>query len=74
MITVTPQVRESYVIERPEKLGADTFPGLLVLDAQLAVGLYRSGTFETDVLAMSLEKIEENHLAQTIAGRAVGHA
>jgi hypothetical protein len=45
-----------------------------VLDAQLVGSVYRFGTFETDVLAVSLEKIEENHLAQTVAGRAVGHA
>jgi hypothetical protein len=45
-----------------------------VLDAQLVGSDNESGTLEADVLAVSLEKIEENHLSQTVAGRAVGHA
>jgi hypothetical protein len=74
MVLVTAQMREGYVLQIPEKLDADAFPRPLVLDAQLVGSLYRVGTFETDVLAVSLEKIEENHLAQTVGGRAVGHA
>jgi ribosome biogenesis protein Tsr3 len=45
-----------------------------VLNAQLFGGLYQLSTLEADVLTVSLEKIEENHLAQMIAGRPVRYA
>jgi hypothetical protein len=67
-------MRESDILHVPEKLDADAFPGLLVLDAQFVGSLYLSGTLEADVLAVSLEKIEEDQLAQTVAGRAVRYA
>jgi hypothetical protein len=63
MVPVTPQMRERNILQIPEKLDADAFPWLLVLNAQLVGGLDRFGTLEADVLAVSLEKIEENHLA-----------
>ena len=74
MIKVTPQVRKGDVVERPEKLDADAFPWLFVFDAQFIRRLDLSRALETDVLAVPLQYVEENHLAQAVTGRAVGHA
>jgi hypothetical protein len=67
-------VRESYVLQIPKKLDADALPRPLVLDAQLLGALYELRALEADVLPVFLKKVEENHLAQAVAGRAVGHA
>ena len=74
MVTVTPQMRKSYVVERPVKFDADAFPGLFVFNAQLVRRPNLSRTLETDVLAVSLKEVEKNQLAQAVRGRAVRHA
>jgi hypothetical protein len=60
MIFVTTQMREGDIVYCPEKLNADTFPRLLVLNAQLFDGLYSLGALEADVLTVPLKKVEEN--------------
>ncbi|HEV3470230.1 MAG TPA: hypothetical protein VG148_12975 [Pyrinomonadaceae bacterium] len=67
-------MREGDVIQRPEKLDVDTLPWVLVLDAQFGGSFNFLRAFEADILAVLLQEMEQNHLAQTVAGRPVRHA
>ena len=67
-------MREGNIFQRPEKLGAHSLPWLFVFDAQFFGSFDFLGAFEADVLTVLLQEVEKHHLAQAVAGRAVGHA
>ncbi|HWT03603.1 MAG TPA: hypothetical protein VN256_25365 [Pyrinomonadaceae bacterium] len=74
VIAVALEMREGDVIQGPEKLYADAFPRLLMLDAQLVGRFDLLRALETDVLAVPLQEREHHHLPQTVGGRAMRHA
>jgi hypothetical protein len=73
MIFITTQVRESDVLQRPEKLDTHPLPRLFVLDTQFFGSLNCFRALEACVLPMLAQDIEENHFAQTITCRPVRH-
>jgi hypothetical protein len=64
-------VREGNVVERPEKIDADTFPRQFMFDAQFICCLDLLRASETQILAVPLKEMKEDHFAQAARCRPV---
>lgn len=74
VVAIAAQVRESDIVQRPEKLDTDALPRLFMLDAQLTRGLDFTRALKANILAVLSQEVEQNQLTQAVAGRPVGHA
>jgi hypothetical protein len=66
-------MRVGDIIQRPEKLNADTFPRLLMFDAQLIYIFDFFRTFEADIFTMLFKNVEQHHFSEAVAGRSMRH-
>ncbi|HEX7997370.1 MAG TPA: hypothetical protein VF528_03045 [Pyrinomonadaceae bacterium] len=74
MWTITAEMGVCDIIQRPEKLNANSFPRLLVFNAQIIYIFNFLRAFKTNVLAILLKEMKQHHFSEAIAGRSMRNA